>query len=98
MRAPKGTPTSLNVWVMAKMFYGGGRVGRTEIYNMIGPTDAPHLRRCFDAGYIELSADKKRLKLTPAGVAAIEASHWKPDPRDRDVDEDAEVLRRMRDR
>lgn len=98
MRAPKGTPTPLNVHVMAKMFYGGGRIGRTEIYNMIGPTDAPHLRRCFDAGYITLSDDKKRLRLTPAGAAAIEASHWKPSPMDRDVDEDAEVLRRMRGR
>lgn len=82
MRAPKGTPTGLNVWVMAKLFYGGGRVGRTKI----------------DAGYVTISDDKKHLLLTPAGVEAIEKSGWKPSPMDRDHDEDAEVLRRMRGR
>jgi hypothetical protein len=98
MRRAKGTPTPLNVWVMAKMFYGGGRIGRTEIYNMIAPTEAPHMKRVLDAGFIELSSDRRLLRLTPAGVAAIAASSWKPGPHEVDVDEDAEVLRRMRNR
>lgn len=65
-RAPKGTPTSLNITVMRRIFGG-----RDEVENRNEATSIPHLRRLFKAGYIEVVDGGKRLRLTAIGRAAL---------------------------
>lgn len=64
-RAPKGTPTDLNLWTLRRTFDG-----KFEVPNQIEPTSAAGLRRCMKAGLFVVSADRKSLILTEAGVAA----------------------------
>jgi len=45
--------------------------GRPEFPNQIAAVDAPHLRRCIAAGLLEVSADRKTLRITPAGIAEL---------------------------
>lgn len=66
-RAPKGTPTALNISALGKM-----AMGRREFPNQIASTDAPHLRRCLKAGLLEV-VDRSTLRVTDAGVAAVNA-------------------------
>lgn len=47
-QASKGTPTSLNLWVLKKLFKD-----KDEVPNQLDPTDVTHLRRCMGAGLIE---------------------------------------------
>ena len=63
-RAPKGTPTELNLWVMRGFF-----AGKTRARNQISPPSVPHLRRCLKAGLIEVEGTE--LVLTLAGVEAM---------------------------
>jgi hypothetical protein len=65
-RAPAGTPTKLNVWVLGNL-----ADGRREFPNKFGASDAPHLRRCRDAGFVEVSGGT--LRLTCSGIAAVNA-------------------------
>lgn len=51
-RAPKGTPTSLNIWVMFKSLEKGGGV----ISDRVESVDLSHLRRCLEAGFLERGA------------------------------------------
>lgn len=69
-RAKKGTPTSLNLWSLAQHF--GMSVTAT---NKVEPTSAPHIRRCLKAGLVTVSADKKSLVLTDAGLVAMVSHH-----------------------
>ena len=64
-RAAKGAPTKLNLWVLAKLF----PVGTDSIEAYVMRVDAPHMRRCLEAGLVVSEA--KRLTLTPAGRAAL---------------------------
>jgi hypothetical protein len=48
-RAPKGAPTSLNIWVMYNSLEKGGGV----ISDRVEPTSLSHLRRCLEAGFLE---------------------------------------------
>jgi hypothetical protein len=66
-RAPKGTPTSLNVWAMARHFAGAARAPR-----LMPPTDIPHLRRCLVAGLCVVEGEE--IVLTDAGREAIARS------------------------
>ncbi len=66
--APKGTPTALNVWTLAQLFNG-----QDEAPNRMEPTAIAGVRRCFKAGLVEVSADKKTLRLTDKGRDAIAA-------------------------
>ena len=63
-RAPKGTPTSLNLWVLARHFGG-----KPTAPNRIEATSVPHLRRCLKAGLVTVKGPD--LVLTPAGVEAV---------------------------
>lgn len=51
-RTPKGTPTSLNVWVMFNSLEKGGGV----ISDRVESVDLSHLRRCLEAGFLERGA------------------------------------------
>jgi hypothetical protein len=51
-RAPKGTPTSLNIWVMFKSLEKGGGV----ISDRVESVDLIHLRKCLAAGFLERGA------------------------------------------
>ena len=51
-RAPKGTPTGLNIWVMFKSLEKGGGV----ISDRVEPTDLSHLRKCLEAGFLSRGA------------------------------------------
>jgi hypothetical protein len=66
-RTTKGTPTKLNVWALGKL-----AAGRREFPNAIGAPDVPHIRRCRDAGLVEV-VGSRTLRLTDAGVAAVNA-------------------------
>lgn len=68
MRAPKGTPTGLNLWVLARYF-----ASADEVPNQIEATSVPHLRRCLKAGLIEVNRAAGTLRLTDAGRAARDA-------------------------
>jgi hypothetical protein len=68
-RAPKGTPTRLNVWALGQVANG-----RRTFPNAFEATDAPHLRRCLAAGLLEVAADRTSLRLTDAGVVAVNAN------------------------
>jgi hypothetical protein len=63
-RNPKGTPTSLNLWVLADMFAGIDRVP-----NKVTSARARHVRRLLAAGL--LTADRDFLTLTEAGKLAL---------------------------
>lgn len=65
-RAPKGTPTALNVSTLRAHF-----AGREEAPNQIEPTSVSGIRRCFSAGLVEVSADRRTLRLTEAGKREI---------------------------
>lgn len=64
MRPPKGTPTDLNLSVLADVFADG-----PEAANQIAPTDAPHLRRCIKAGLVTVAG--RTLRLTDSGRDAL---------------------------
>ena len=63
MRAPKGTPTRVNVYAMAQHFAGADRAT-----NRVDAVSAPHLRRCIAAGLVRVEG--RELVLTEAGQAA----------------------------
>lgn len=67
-RKPAGTPTHLNIWALGKL-----ADGRRSFPNQFPLVDAPHVRRCHLAGLVEVSADRTTLRLTDAGVAAVNA-------------------------
>jgi hypothetical protein len=67
-RAPKGTPTSLNISTLAR-----AAAGRREFPNQLEPTSTAGVRRCLKAGLVEV-INPTTLRLTDAGVAAINAS------------------------
>lgn len=60
----KGTPTDLNLWVLNEVFKEAPRVP-----NQVKPTNAPHLRRCFKAGLLEVQG--RELVLTLKGAEAL---------------------------
>lgn len=76
-RPAKGTPTSLNLWVLRKLF----AAGRTELANALEVTDLPHMRRCMQAGLVvpAVVEGARVLRLTPAGVLARDAEQAKQD-------------------
>jgi len=65
-RAPKGTPTSLNIWVMFKSLEKGGGV----ISDRVESVDLIHLRRCLEAGFLERGTSG--FVPTPKGIEAME--------------------------
>jgi hypothetical protein len=65
-RAPKGTPTSLNVWVMFNSLEKGGGV----ISDRVESVDLSHLRKCLGAGFLERGASG--FVPTRSGVEAME--------------------------
>lgn len=68
-RAPKGTPTDLNIFTLAGVFGGNDRVP-----NRIEPTSVAGMRRCLKAGLVEVATDgTKDLVLTAAGKEALAA-------------------------
>jgi len=69
-RPAKGTPTALNIWVMADML----RKHAGKIPLRVESSHFDHLKRCLAAGYLEFSADKQTIVATGAGRAAIKAS------------------------
>ena len=65
-RAPKGTPTPTNLFVLREVF------ADSDVADVLHPpTRVPHLNRCIDAGLIEVDRKARVLKITPAGKAAI---------------------------
>jgi len=66
-RAPKGAPTSLNIWAMFDSLEKGGGV----ISDRVPPTDLPHLRRCLQAGFLERGPSGGFVP-TRSGVEAME--------------------------
>lgn len=66
-RAPKGVPTSLNVWVMYDSLEKGGGV----VSDRVEPTSLSHLRRCLEAGFLERGASGGFVP-TQKGVDAME--------------------------
>lgn len=69
-RAPKGTPTALNISALAGVASDNGIKADRTFRNAISAVDAPHIRRCLKAGLVEI-LDRTTLKLTDAGVAAV---------------------------
>lgn len=69
-RAPKGTPTSTNIYALAKLF---GELDRVP--NRVSPTSAPHIRRTLKAGLVRVEGSE--LVLTPEGRAAVDAYRHK---------------------
>jgi hypothetical protein len=69
-RAPKGTPTDLNVSTLAKQFdtYAAPVAGDSAPAQ-VSPPSASGLRRCLKAGYVTVVTG--RLVLTETGAAAI---------------------------
>jgi hypothetical protein len=67
-RAPKGTPTDLNVSALASVFAGANSEG--EIVDRVHVTDAPHLGRCYRAGLVEHSRPGF-VRLTEKGRTAL---------------------------
>jgi len=65
-RPPAGTPTSLNLWVLGKLF-GTENV----VQNRIEATSVEHVRRCLKAGLIAVTDSGKTLTLTAAGRTAL---------------------------
>ena len=65
-RAPKGTPTSLNVWSMFDLLEKGGGV----VSDRVQATRAESLRKCLKAGFLERGAGG--FVPTQSGVAAME--------------------------
>ena len=61
-------PTSLNLSVLRRLF-----ASSESLPNRIASTSAPHIKRCFQAGLVEVSADGKTLTLTAAGLVARSA-------------------------
>ena len=59
------TLTDLNLWVLGRIAHG-----RKEFPNKITSTSSEHLRRAMKAGAVEV-VDKTRLRITPAGHAAL---------------------------
>lgn len=66
-RAPKGAPTSLNIWVMFKSLEKGGGV----ISDRVESVDLIHLRRCLAAGFLDRGASGGFVP-TPQGIEAME--------------------------
>ncbi len=66
-RAPKGSPTSLNIWVMFDSLEKGGGV----ISDRVEPTSLSHLRRCLEAGLLERGASGGFVP-TQNGIEAME--------------------------
>ena len=65
---PKGTPTSMNVVVMADALHQGNGL----IPARVPSVDVASLKRCIAAGYLE--GDRNGFRVTPAGLAAIAAN------------------------
>lgn len=70
-RAPKGTPTHLNIGALAELVAHHG--GRTEFPNSI-PNDiaGEHIRRCVRAGWLVV-VDRKSLRITEEARTAVVA-------------------------
>ena len=66
-RAPKGAPTSLNVWAMFKSLEKGGGV----ISDRVESVDLSHLRRCLAAGFLERGTSTGFVP-TQKGIEAME--------------------------
>jgi hypothetical protein len=66
-RTPKGTPTSLNIWVMFKSLEKGGGV----ISDRVESVDLIHLRKCLGAGFLERGASGGFVP-TQRGIEAME--------------------------
>jgi len=64
-RAPKGTPTALNISTLAD-FFGT----ETERPNRVDSVSAAGMRRCAAAGLVAVSGTRF-LVLTPSGIAAV---------------------------
>ncbi len=57
--------TEINVWVLAQLMKGA-----RETYNGVARVDAPHIRRCVEAGLVVVQG-RYTLSLTDAGVVAV---------------------------
>jgi hypothetical protein len=66
-RAPKGTPTSLNIWVM----FNSLEKGLGMISDRVEPTHLSHLRKCLGAGFLERGASGGFVP-TQKGIDAME--------------------------
>lgn len=70
-RAAKGTPTSTNLFVLRKLTERGTK----EIPSRLHAVDAPHIRRCFEAGLLE-QTPAGMLKITASGLEALTTIAW----------------------
>lgn len=59
-----GEPTTLNLWVLKRLFGAAD-----SIPNRVNKVDAPHVRRCLNAGLAIATIDT--LALTEKGKAAL---------------------------
>ncbi len=65
-RAPKGTPTGTNLYVLRTKTENGTK----EIPARVDAVDVEHLRRCLRAGLLE-QTPAGTFRITEAGLAAI---------------------------
>lgn len=68
-RAPKGTPTDTNLFTMWRYLHEGN--GKIPL--RIDAGSVTHLRRCMDAGLLEVSPDKTYIRATEEGQRVMEA-------------------------
>ena len=66
-RPPKGTPTDSNLHSLARLF-GDAQ----EVSNQVPPTQIASLKRCLAAGLVEIGPSRKTIRLTPAGIEAVQ--------------------------
>lgn len=66
-RAPKGAPTSLNIWAMFNSLEKGGGI----ISDRVPAVDVNHLRRCLQAGFLERGPSGGFVPTQP-GIEAME--------------------------
>ena len=75
-RAPKGTPTALNIHALARAFADapGG------VIRYLDAVTIPHVRRCLHAGLLDSAGERGAWVLSPAGREAIAAAalEWPP--------------------
>ena len=64
-RAPKGTPTALNIWTLGQHFGANDRAP-----NQLEATSVPGIRRCLKGGLVTVEA--RELVLTDEGRAALD--------------------------
>jgi DNA-binding PadR family transcriptional regulator len=63
----KGDPTDTNIFCLYELFKDAN-----EVSNRLPSVHYPHIKRCLNAGLVDVDLEKKTLKLTEKGKLAIE--------------------------